>query len=332
MTFGRSIRWIVWSLALGCGADDIAESEAERGDAAAPSHSQEPLVKLEPPDQGVQLVTNGLRIGAGADEEWCEVVVLPGSASETFFVGRTELAMTRFSHHLLVSIAPHDSPSLLGVEPGIPEVCSGTHHYGNDLLPIAGSSRPYQDHTYPDGVGVEVRGGQRLLFNYHVFNTGDVSYAVQHRLNLHFVDEVDKRARVFGFYNQYIEIPPQTARSFGDECRFKNDLLVWSIRRHTHRLGTDFRVSWAGGDRDGESIWTSRDWELEVRHDFDSPVVMRAGTGFRWECDFQNPTDQPVISGPQATDEMCILFGDFAALGDDAEVGPQSCYRFMPPP
>ena len=57
MTLGRSIRWIVWSLALGCGADDIAASEAERGDAATPSYSQEPLVKLEPPSADGRLTT-----------------------------------------------------------------------------------------------------------------------------------------------------------------------------------------------------------------------------------------------------------------------------------
>jgi hypothetical protein len=256
--------------------------------------------------------------------------VLPGSARDTFFVGRMELAMTRFSHHLIVSIAPQDSSSLLGVEPGIPEVCDGAHRYGTDLLPFAGSSRLYQDHAYPDGIGVAVRGGQRLLFNYHVFNTGEVAYAVQHWFNLHFVDAIEKPARLFGFYNVYIAIPPGTTPTFGDECRFKNDLLVWSMRRHTHRFGTDFRVLWAGGDDDGDLVWTSRDWEQEVIHRFDPPVVMRAGTGFRWECDFQNPTDQTVTSGSQATDEMCILFGDFAAIGDDAEVGPQSCYRFMP--
>jgi hypothetical protein len=37
-----------------------------------------------------------------------------------------------------------------------------------------------------------------------------------------------------------------------------------------------------------------------------------------------------LIFGPEATDEMCILFGRFAAVGEADAVPPQSCYRFTP--
>ena len=57
---------------------------------------------------------------------------------------------------------------------------------------------------------------------------------------------------------------------------------------------------------------------------------MPAGSGFRWECAFDNPTDETLFFGPEATDEMCILFGQFAAAGDVDSVPPQSCYRFTP--
>ncbi|HMI91278.1 MAG TPA: hypothetical protein VK509_07940 [Polyangiales bacterium] len=110
----------------------------------------------------------------------------------------------------------------------------------------------------------------------------------------------------------------------------KDELLVWSIGRHTHRYGTRFRVWWVGGERDGELLWTSTDWEADIDHPLDPPVTMAAGTGFRWECAFDNPTEQTLVFGPRATDEMCILFGSFAAVGEDAQVGPQSCYRFAP--
>ena len=105
-------------------------------------------------------------------------------------------------------------------------------------------------------------------------------------------------------------------------------MLVWLLTRHTHRHGTDFRVWWSGGERDGELIWTSHDWEQDIDHQFDDPVVVQSGVGFRWECAFENPTDETLIFGQQASDEMCILLGLFAAVGDDSQVGPQSCYLF----
>jgi hypothetical protein len=149
-------------------------------------------------------------------------------------------------------------------------------------------------------------------------------------LNLHTVERLDKRAQLFAFYNQYIEIPPRSSRSFADECRLRDDVLVWSLLRHTHRTGTTFDVWWAGGVRDGEHVWTSTHWEEDVELRFDEPVLVPAGVGFRWRCAFDNPTDETIAFGPEASDEMCILLGEFAAAGDAGSVPSQSCYRFVP--
>jgi hypothetical protein len=238
--------------------------------------------------------------------------------------------MTPFSHHLIVSMAPEGSRSLDDAAIGSPEPCLGAHLYGQDLVTLAASAKPYSEQVLPDGIGSVLRGGQRLVFDYHALNTSEEPVLVAHKLNLHFIERIDKPARIFGFYNQYIAIPAHTSRSFEDECLLKDDVLVWSLGRHTHRYGTRFRVWWAGGEHDGELLWTSDDWELDIDLPFDPPVTMAAGTGFRWECSFDNPTDQTLIFGSRASDEMCILFGSFAAVGDDAQVGPQSCYRFAP--
>jgi hypothetical protein len=285
---------------------------------------------LEAPEDGVQVATVGREIPVGKDEEWCEVVELPGDPDEEYFVARTEVAMTAYSHHLIISVAPPDSPSLVDLPLHEPMRCSGAHELGGDLTNIAGSAKPYNDNVLPDGIGIPLRGGQRLVFDYHAFNSSEEPIRTQHKLNLHFVDSIDKPARTFGFYNQYFQVPAGTERSFVDECQFKDEVLVWSLTRHTHRLGKDFRVWWAGGERDGELIWTSRDWEQDISFKFDEPIVVPPGVGFRWECELENPTDELVQFGPQATDEMCILFGQFAAVGENSDVGSQSCFLFAP--
>jgi hypothetical protein len=320
--------------ASGCAVDasgdgkEIAGADASSQRDAATQNAP----ALAPPKHGVQLATRGREIPAGADQEWCEVVALPGDPAQTYLVGRTELAMTPFSHHIIVSMAPPDSHTLDEVELGSPEPCLGAHEYGTDLTTLAGSALPYNEATLPDGIGYTLRGGQRLLFDYHALNTSDQPIRAAHKLNLHFVDAIERPARTFGFYNQYIDIPAHTSRVFGDQCMVKNELLVWHLTRHTHRFGTRFRVWWVGGEHDGELLWTSDDWETDIDYRFDPPVTMAAGTGFRWECAYDNPTDGALTSGPRATDEMCILFGAFAAIGNDSDVGPQSCYRFAPQP
>jgi hypothetical protein len=283
---------------------------------------------LQEPERGVQLVTLGREIPAGADEEWCEVVEIEGDSDEEFFVARTEVSMTPYSHHLVVSIAPAGSSSLVDAPLHEPTRCEGAHEFGQDLLTLAASALPYTESKLPTGIGYTVRGGQRLLFDYHAFNTTEDPIPAKQRLNLHFVDQIDKPARTFGFYNLAIQVPAGEQRAFSSECRFKDELLVWALNRHTHRMGTRFRVWWVGGDHDGELLWTSDDWEQDINYRFDEPVVVPAGDGFRWECAFDNTTNEQLVFGPQASDEMCILFGLFAAVGDDSEVSPQSCYQY----
>ncbi len=318
------IQWGVIAL-LGCvEADELSMTDASARDDA-------PQELLEAPhEHGAQVGTVGRELAAGADEEWCEVVEIPGAADEVLFVARTEVAMTPFSHHLIIGMAPAGSASLVDAALHEPVRCAGAHELGADITTLAASAKPYTESAMPEGVGFVLRGGQRLVFNYHAFNSTDAPIETKHKLNLHFVDQVDKPARTFGFYNQYFQVPAGSERAFADECHFKDEVLVWSLTRHTHRLGTDFRVWWSGGEHDGELLWTSRDWEQDINYRFDEPIVIPAGVGFRWECAFDNPTEETVVFGPQATDEMCILFGLFAAVGDDSEVEPQSCYLFAP--
>ena len=320
-----SVRYLVllgsFALTLGvaCGSDGDPEP-------SAPAYP----VDLPVPEHGLHLQTVGRSIPAGADEEWCEVVELPGDPSETYFIGRTEIAMAPFSHHLIISFAPEGSARLDEAALGSPVPCAGAHAFGNNLVTLAGAAKPYVDSKLPPGIGHVLRGGQRLVFDYHALNTTTAPVPAAHRLNLHRVDHIEKRARIFGFYNQYIEIPPRSTRSFVDGCTFNSEIMLWSVARHTHRRGTDFSVYWHRGARDGEHLWTSTDWEQDINFRFDEPVIMAAGTGFRWECAFDNPTDETLFFGPEATDEMCILFGQFAPAGDVDEVPPQSCYRFAP--
>ena len=300
-------------------------------DGRSPESSAPPYpVDLLAPEYGIQVQTVGRIIPPGADEEWCEVVELPGGPGETYFIGRTEIAMAPFSHHLNVSFAPEDSPVLDQVTLGSPIPCTGAHVFGNNLVTFVGALDNYDSSELPPGIGHVLRGGQRLVFDYHALNTSTAPVPAAHRLNLHRVDHIDRRAQLFGFYNYYIAIPPHSRRSFVDECAFNSDVLVWSLARHTHRRGTSFTVRWYGGARDNEHLWTSADWEHDIDFRFDEPVVMPAGTGFSWECAYDNPTDETLIFGVEATDEMCNLFGQLAAAGDVESAPPQSCHRFSP--
>src|SRR5688572_22336062 len=93
-------------------------------------------VDLAPPEHGLQVQTVGRVIPPGADEEWCEVVELPGDPAETYYVGRTETKMAPFSHHLIISFAPQGSARLDQAALGAPIPCDGAHAFGAGLVTL----------------------------------------------------------------------------------------------------------------------------------------------------------------------------------------------------
>lgn len=265
---------------------------------------------LEPPPSGFQLRTNGDEIQPGEDVEYCEVVEIPGDPSEEYFVKGYEIEMTGFSHHLIVAAAKTDSATEKAIAPGMKKNCYGPDTFGGDIYGVTGSQKPKHDEFYPDGVGKKFRGGQMLVFDYHYFNSSPNPVKARAAVNFHTVEasKVTREAQSFGFYNLNLAIPPMSTKSFSGECRFKHDILVSKLTRHTHKWGTDFSVYFAGGDKADQHIWTTPNYE-DTDYLFDEPILMKAGEGFRFTCDFDNDTAKTLKFGLTASDEMCILFG-----------------------
>src|SRR5688500_8986781 len=109
-TFLASSLALVLPLVLAaCDGDDNPAGEqpdaAPAGPDAAPECSEAEAPCLAPPANGFQLRSVGTTIQPGEDVEFCEVVLLPGTSADTYYVNRFENAMTDGSHHLIVSAA-----------------------------------------------------------------------------------------------------------------------------------------------------------------------------------------------------------------------------------
>src|SRR5688500_8333075 len=88
--------------ALGCSSDDGGEQQ----------ESPREVLDLAAPSNGVQIRTQGTTIAASSDQEWCEVVEIPGEPGKEYYVGRTEVQMTEFSHHLIINMAAEGTIAL----------------------------------------------------------------------------------------------------------------------------------------------------------------------------------------------------------------------------
>jgi len=310
---------------LGCSSSKSAGTGADAG-------TGEKYLGLETPTDGFQVRDIGTRIAAGDEKEYCEVAELPGDPSDTYYVKSIELANGPRSHHLIVTAAAPGSPmdgKLRAMSIGDKVPClSAAIAFGEDgAQGVGGIQQPYGRVDYPDGVGRVFHGGQRVVFDYHYFNSGTDAVDARSAFNFHLVkaSDIQHEAKGFGFYNWTIDTPPGKTGAFKGECHFKNDVNVGGLTRHTHRWGTDYTVWYAGGAHDGEQIWKSSDWEHDVDHAFAPAVLMKAGEGFRFECDYRNDETHDLRFGTSATDEMCILFGLIWDAGDAREVPDQGC-------
>jgi hypothetical protein len=301
-------------LLLACSSEPSAEPSREH-DASTPDAPNGPD-GLTVPKQGFQVRSVGVEIGPGQDIEYCEIAELPGDPSDTYYVNSVELANAKFSHHLVVSTATPGSPAearLRSFKVGDHIKCNGANYEWPEegLVGLASSQTESITLKYPAGVGVVLHGKQRAVFDYHYVNASAQAIRAQSAFNVNVVDstEIQHIATGFSYFNFTIDTPPRASASFTAECHFRDDLMLAGLLRHTHHQGREFSVWFSGGANDGKKIWTSQDWKHDTNFYFEQPILMKAGEGFRFKCDFDNPSDARLRYGIRGTDEMCILGG-----------------------
>ncbi|MDD9934929.1 MAG: hypothetical protein OXT09_15065 [Myxococcales bacterium] len=313
-------------LAAGCATQAGQQASAAGEEPAIASASLE----LDPPARGFQIETAGLMIDVGDDIRWCEVVRVPGDASDVYYVDRIEAAMTSGAQDLIVSAARvgSETEAIMDVGSRVPCTRAG-EAFGEDLAQLTATQHLYDDHRFPEGVGKVVHGGQKIAIDYHYVGLAESDAELipaKVKVNFHAVDEAAVRqvAHTANFHNLTIYTPPGGQSSHLAECMVDEEVLVGELARRTQARGTGFSVWLRGGERDGELIWYSADPNDSV-HELLEPMRLLPGEGFRFQCDYQNNTDLELRFGVNATDEMCTLAATVWSPEEGTEPSPQGC-------
>jgi len=330
------------------GGDDDASSDGDNGDSpdvdagdiigdpncgtpelagVTESCDEEPC--LAAPEFGFQIRDEGTTIESGDDIEYCEVVQMPGDASDTYYINGFDSAMSRGSHHLIVAAVEPGSQTDQNATVGDRVECFGpASAFGGDLLDVTGQQLPYHAETFPNGVGRIYHGGQKLIFNYHYLNATDGPLEARAAVNFYTAQEscVEKIAESAGFFFIGIDVDVGDTAWYRNSCTFSQDVMVTKLTRHTHQWGTDFPVEYVGGAHDGDVIYTSPSYE-DPDYTFDEPVLFKSGEGFRWTCNYNNTSSKHLSFGENTTNEMCILFATIYSPDGREVPGDEGCLK-----
>ena len=312
--------------AVACASETGTEAPADAQGARV--HAE--IAGLAAPQHGFQVESPGVWIEPGDDVRMCEVVILPGDDADVYHVNRVQSLLSTRSEDLIVRAAEPGSDTAAAMDRGASLACTRAGEaFGEELLDVLRSRSRYADEQFPSGTGHVLQGGQKLAVEYHVVNDAKDPILAKARLAFHLVgaDEVQHKVRTASFENFTIYTPPHGNSSHVGECRVRQELFVSDLVRRTQLYGTTFKVWRAGGEHDGQLIWQS-DSSHQDRLDMAQPLHLRPGDGFRFQCDYQNPTARELRYGLSADDETCTLEALYWLTDEAQEPLAEDCLLF----
>jgi hypothetical protein len=278
-------------------------------------------IELAAPEHGFQVETSGVLIEPGDDVRMCEVVVLPGESGERYHVNRIQSALAAPGEDLIVRAAELGSDTAAIMEAGASMPCTRAGEaFGEELSDLLWNRGSYADERFPATTGKVLFGGQKLAIEYHYVNQSRDAMLAKAKLSFHVVDaeHVKHLVQTARFENFTIYTPPKGQSSHLGECRVRQEMVVSDLARRTQRYGTGFKVWLVGGERDGALLWESAD-RRESRIALQTPLQLLPGEGFRFQCDYDNPTDRELRYGVSAADETCNLDATFYVTAAESD-------------
>lgn len=284
-----------------CGADSTSG-----GDGAA---AAKPEFPPPPAAEGFQLKLDA--VAPAASEIWiCDVYQLPGT--EPVNVSWVETRQNHGTHHLTLST--------LG-STGDPPVPYGRYDcndlYGDrslmeDQIMFYGDQGSAQNiMRLPDGVAATLPGGLDVIHEVHYVNTTEQDVELYSWINAWTVPGADVDNGIWGgsVRDEHINIPASGQHTEWSRCVMTHDVQVLFLASHTHQRGVRFTIAPYDSEAGevGEVFYDNDDWHIPLITQYEPARTVNKGQGFQWSCTWDNPTNQPIEYGLDATDEMCNL-------------------------
>ncbi len=270
---------------------------------------------LDPPAQGIQLHLGPFDVASDFEREF--FYYQPLDNSEELYVNKVEITMKAGSHHFIL----YDYP--FGAEPE-PETFRDLRDVNGNYIQstvesmvlqrfVFGTQWRIMDYDFPTGVALEIPANWSLDLNSHYVNKASEEKDGEVYINLHTVNksEVTKVAKNLFLNNLEIQLPAGKITTIKKPYIFSDNRSIFLLSSHAHQFMTEFKIYILGGERDGELVFYTQDWEHPPLLEFDPPLELSANQGLMAEATYNNTTARNLSFGFLSEDEMMIIFGAY---------------------
>jgi mono/diheme cytochrome c family protein len=259
------------------------------------------------------------------DRDLYRCFVIPTRFAEDRYLSGVEFVPgnRKIVHHVLAYLdTTGASVALDQADPGLGYTCFGGPGFAA-TGGIGGWAPGSPPQANPDGVGVLLPAGARVVMQVHYHNRQHGPESDRTRIGLHFATQpVDKRVRSLAVLNHGFLIPAGTPRH---EVRASytippgRNMHAIGVAPHMHLLGREMKVTATYPDGTVAPLIYIDDWDFHWQgtYTFARPVPLPGGTRIDVEAVYdnspanrKNPSTPPraVGWGEATTDEMCIAF------------------------
>ena len=270
-----------------------------------------PAPLLEPPAEGTGFQVSYETMAPPMTEIWkCNLQALPNS--RVININEAESRITPGIHHqtLTLLLGLGDLEALEPGEYDCRELYDAYPALMEDAIQLYGAQSAEQSIDLGPGIVAQLPPRLLALHEIHYFNNTPEELLVQSYLNAYTVENTEVEDTIWGFSvrDEHLSIPARGSTNEWTRCEMTEDVQLQLLSSHTHELGVRVNVSLWDGETVGEQIYTNNDWHTPKLTQFpDGGMTIPAGTGFHFDCEFDNPTDEDVIWGFDALDEMCQI-------------------------
>ena len=160
----------------------------------------------------------------------------------------------------------------------------------------------------PDGIGVEVKAGQYLNLNLHLFNTTDQPITAHSGIVATPMDPVDAahQAEMIFAGTVNIDVPAGQTVTVGGGCTFQNNATLFTYWPHMHQHATHQKVTLTqNGVAD---VIHDQDFSFSEQKNYPlAPMLqIHAGDSLRTDCTYTNTGTTDVMFGDSSNSEMCF--------------------------